>query len=62
LFKSIVEKMQRKEHFLPSGLQEIVNLRASFNLGLSDYLKATFPKTIPIPRPLVVFSELPHPL
>jgi hypothetical protein len=28
--------MQRREHLTTSGLQEIINLRASLNLGLSD--------------------------
>ena len=38
--------MQRREHLTTSGLQEIIKLRASLNLGLSDELKAAFPKTI----------------
>jgi LAGLIDADG endonuclease. len=36
LFKNIVEIMLNKIHLTESGLQEIVNLRASLNLGLSD--------------------------
>ena len=32
------------EHLNPEGLQKIVNIRASINLGLSDKLKEAFPK------------------
>lgn len=53
LFKRIVELMENKEHITPDGLQKIVNLRASMNLGLSAVLKAAFPNTIPAPRPKV---------
>jgi len=45
--------MSRKEHLTPDGLQQIVNLKASINLGLSDELKVEFSNTIPVPRPLV---------
>jgi len=34
--------MNRGEHLNLSGLQEIVNIRASINLGLSDVLKTSF--------------------
>ena len=63
LFKKIVELVHRKEHLTLNGLQKIVNLKASLNFGLSEYLKAIFPNTVPVSRPLVKFSseELPHP-
>lgn len=63
LFKLIVENMYRKEHLLPHGLQEIVNLRASLNLGASYNLKAIFYNITPVPRPLVesLRTELPDP-
>ena len=43
--------------------KKIVNLKASLNFGLSEDLKAIFPNTVPVSRPLVKFSseELPHP-
>jgi hypothetical protein len=53
--------MQRREHLTTSGLQEIINLRASLNLGLSDKLKAAFPKTIPANKPKVENQRIPHP-
>lgn len=72
LFKEIVLKMMQKEHLNKEGFQEIVNIRASLNLGLSENLKAAFPplgdfftckkiKTIPVSRPLVENSKIPDP-
>ena len=53
LFKRVIELVNRKEHLTPNGLQEIINIRASINLGLSDGLKEAFPCTIPASRPIV---------
>jgi hypothetical protein len=61
LFKKIVYIMLNKGHLTVSGLQEIVNLRASLNLGLSYVLKAAFPNTIPVERPIVTNQQIPHP-
>ena len=60
LFKQVILKMNNKEHLTNQGLQEIVNLRASLNLGLSEELKVAFPCTVPVPRPgvsLIDFKE-----
>lgn len=57
LFRMIVELLNKKEHLTPEGLQQIVNIRASINLGLSDVLKAAFPNTEPVLRPLVEVQE-----
>jgi LAGLIDADG endonuclease len=61
LFKKIVEIMLNKEHLTEIGLQEIVNLRASLNLGLSDALKTAFPNTMPVARPIITNQHIPHP-
>lgn len=61
LFKRVVEMMISKEHLTPRGLQEIVNIRASINNGLSDSLKVAFPNTIPVIRPLVIDPKIPDP-
>lgn len=45
--------MNKGEHRNSIGLQEIVNIRASINLGLSDKLKIAFPNTVPIKRPSI---------
>lgn len=57
------EKIKKINFFLflkEAGLQQIVNIRASLNLGLSDVLKAAFPNTIPAARPLISKQEIPH--
>jgi len=61
LFKKIVMLMEQGEHLKLEGLQAIINIRASLNLGLSEVFKAAFPKTIPVVRPLVPKAEIIHP-
>jgi hypothetical protein len=60
LFKEIINLIIQGEHLKEEGLQSIINIRASLNLGLSELLKTSFPKTIPIIRPLVPKAEIPH--
>jgi hypothetical protein len=57
LFKSIVDLMNRKVHRTSEGIQQVVNIKASLNNGLSDKLKESFPNTIPIARPLMELPE-----
>lgn len=52
--------MKRKD-LTPSDLQEIVNIRASINNGLSEELKAAFPNAKPAPRPEVEVKDIPDP-
>lgn len=61
LFEAVAELVSKKEHLTLEGLQKIVNLRASINLGLSDELKTAFPNTEPVPRPTVEVTENPDP-
>jgi hypothetical protein len=61
LFKSIIELMNEKKHLSSEGLQNIVNIRASINNGLSLALKAAFPNTIPAPRPLILDKVIKDP-
>lgn len=61
LFKRAVTIIQRGDHLTLEGLQEIVNLRASLNKGLTDVLKTSFPETISVSRPLVENNVIPHP-
>jgi len=55
IFKDIVELMNKDEHLTKNGLINIVNLKASLNLGLSDILKISFPNLIRIERSKVNF-------
>jgi len=61
LFIRAVRIMSRKGHLTCEGLQEIVNIRASLNKGLTDGLKTAFPMTTPVARPLVTAQTIPHP-
>ena len=61
LFKEIILKIVKGEHLSAKGLQEIVNIRGSLNLGLSDSLKTVFPNTVPVNRPLIQNISNPHP-
>lgn len=58
LFKRIVDLMDRKEHLTIEGLEKIVAIKASMNKGLSDTLTAAFPNIKPVPRPLVLPTEI----
>lgn len=61
LFKKIVNLIEQGEHLKEEGLQSIINIRASLNLGLSEDLKIAFPNTIPVIRPYISNSKIPHP-
>ena len=61
LFKQAVELLQNKKHLTMEGLRKIVGIKASMNKGLSEELKAAFPDTISVPRPLVKDQEIKDP-
>ena len=58
LFKEVVIMMKRGEHLTSSGLNSIINIRASMNRGLTPALKEAFPDHIPVDRPLVDVTKL----
>lgn len=60
LFKHVALIMKDKQHLTPEGLLEIVKLRASLNLGLTDTLKSAFPDICATPRPQVVDQKIAH--
>jgi hypothetical protein len=57
----VIALMDMKQHLTMEGLQEIVNIRATMNNGLSDKLEKAFPKTIPVKRPEVDNIEIRNP-
>lgn len=61
LFKQGYNLVVNKQHLTLSGLQKIVALKASMNLGLSDLLKRAFPYVTPEVRPIVVDKAIPDP-
>jgi len=50
--------MRNKEHLAQEGLEKLVSIKASMNLGLSDSLKNYFPQCKPVSRPLCVLQPL----
>lgn len=61
LFASIVKTIKGKDHLSTKGLQDIVNLKASMNLGLTEKVKIYFPDTIPVNRPKFKNMSIPDP-
>lgn len=57
LFKNILELIRRKEHLIPSGLNEIVTYKAAMNKGLPSSLKEAFLNIIPKGRPVISNSN-----
>lgn len=58
LFKTAVNIVNTKEHLTMKGLQRIVSLKASINLGLNNELMVAFPDTVPTLRPLVESTKI----
>jgi len=63
LFKKAVELINNKAHLTVEGLKELVNIKASMNLGLSDTLKSEFAGYTPVERPVINYENVilnPH--
>jgi hypothetical protein len=61
LFKQIIELIKKKNHLNLFGLYQIINIKASMNLGLSNMLKSEFKDFIPIERPIINTENIPDP-
>ena len=60
LFKNIIKLMLEKNHSTLEGIQKIVNIKASMNLGLSDILKDAFPETMPVVKEANYIKDIPQ--
>lgn len=58
LFKQALKLVNNKVHLTLEGLNEIINIKASMNLGLSDMLKLEFPLYSPVERPIINYNNL----
>ena len=47
LFKQALRLVKEKYHLTSEGLNEIINIKTSMNLGLSEVIKAEFPQNVP---------------
>nr|ATI20347.1 LAGLIDADG endonuclease [Juglanconis sp.] len=61
LFREAVTLIQRKEHLTLEGLEKIVAIKASMNLGLSKKLQEAFPNINQKNRLLVHTPKIPNP-
>jgi hypothetical protein len=61
LFKKVVELINNKAHLNIEGLHQIVNIKASINLGLSKYLMSEFKQITPVVRPFINTEIIPDP-
>ena len=52
--------MLNKEHLTREGLEQIVAIKASLNLGLPEKIKQAFSSVIPVQRPTTFKPVIPH--
>ena len=58
LFSRIIKLINNKMHLNEEGLLQIINLRASINLGLSNLLKSKFKNYKPVARPVINYVNI----
>ena len=71
LFNQIVKLINTKAHLTKEGLHQIINIKASLNLGISENLKSYWTKITPllhlrnekqmVERPLIKTKNIPDP-
>ena len=61
LFREVVTLIQGKQHLTKQGLEKIVAIKSSMNIGLSKKLQLAFPNINPIARPIIDTQKIPHP-
>lgn len=61
LFKEVVELFKNKAHLNIDGLYQVVNIKASINKGLSEYLNSEFKSVVPVLRPIIKTESIPDP-
>jgi hypothetical protein len=63
LFNEIVRLINTKAHLTKKGLHQIINIKASLNLGISENLKSYsyFTQIIPVERPLIKTTNISDP-
>nr|YP_010691077.1 LAGLIDADG endonuclease [Phellinus igniarius]WBU93178.1 LAGLIDADG endonuclease [Phellinus igniarius] len=61
LFKAIVGIIINKAHLTIEGFNQIINIKASMNTGLSQILKLNFRNIVPVNRPFIHTDNIPAP-
>ena len=60
MFKEVVKLIKNKHHLNLEGLKQIINIKASMILGLSDMLKSEFDGFVPVCRPIIDIKFIPE--
>jgi len=63
LFRQAVKLFNTKTHLTVEGLNQLINIKSSMNLGLSDMLKSEFPCYTPVEKPVINYDNVilnPH--
>jgi hypothetical protein len=61
-FEQIVKLMNKKTHLTIIGLQQVINIRAAMNTGLSEIIKSEFSSNInPVNRGIIQSNIIPDP-
>ena len=60
-FEQIVELMNKGAHLTINGLQQVINIRASMNTGLSEIIKSEFSNINPVKRGIIQSNIIPDP-
>ncbi|RMZ69661.1 LAGLIDADG endonuclease [Pyrenophora seminiperda CCB06] len=58
VLRYISKLVNNKAHLTVEGIKEIVNIKASMNLGLSDMLISEFAGYIPVERPVINYDNV----
>ena len=61
LFLQIIELINKGAHTTVNGLQKIINIKASLNLGLSESHKSEFNQVNPVERKIIQTTNIPDP-
>jgi hypothetical protein len=62
LFKQVVELIINKKHLTIEGLYQIINIKASMNLGLSKVIRSNFIKINPVNKMIINTKNIPDPI
>jgi hypothetical protein len=58
LFKQVIKLINNKSHLSNEGLNQIINIKAYMNLGLSDLLKLYFNNVNQLERPVINIENI----
>jgi LAGLIDADG endonuclease len=53
--------MSKGAHLTINGLQQIINIKASLNLGISEIVNSDFSQINPVERPIIQTTKIPDP-